>query len=441
LENIKTLAFSEDGDNGVDTIPAVLEVAQVLAVYSDEEKPMDSPEDQWKSTTEALSRSAKLITQFFLAGEVSDGIEVAHSFTSSYLRKCKRWTNIRSDQGKQEAFTLGYIHALNQLLELFIDDVLSKEDEFLLGAIDTYKYIKPCIFALVTKFQLSHSDLAQQIGISKESLSNFMSRVDRYKIFDSTVVGRYRYYSLAQPNGKRAAVLIKKLQTPNIEKDTQSLESILRYLLKISQNKADVDEALETCRNIVQRKTTTPNIILKQVCELATVLKSSRYPLAYVLRREREVRNMVAIYITDTSKEKIVAKDVAYNIKKKQIHYFYLVPTGVRKKAEADLIICLKPYMDLSNKKELMLFEEKVKVIDIKPESFGIKLNDVSEVVVHDLEYVFISKDRTIGEDTFYTEPEIEKREAILKAVEKTVNKSLSNPSVKFNHQHTRKHT
>ena len=417
MEDIHTDFIIETTDNKENEDLSVSELARLFPINGDNEKTTDlSPENQWKTlVTQALNRCAKFVYKIIVFFSETNEVEKTHSFTSSFLRKSMRWNDIRQNKDKQDIFILGYVHAINQILELLIQHKPNKEDEKLFNVIKTYKYIGPCVLALNTEFQLSHTGLAQRVNLSKASLSNFMSRVSSYNIFDTTVIGRNRYYSLAQPNGQKIVSFIKKAQAPTIERDTLALTSVMDYLVQISRDKQDSETTFDTCRNLVQHTTTTPNIILKQIAELTAKLTSPRYPIDYLKQREREVSNVVFIFSIDICNfEKMLAKEIVDNITRKEINYFYIVPAGEKSVAQKYLKKYITSHLDYSKSKSMELVEQKINVMDINKETLNINIDDISVIVVYDLKNVYYTEDKSIDEHTLYDEANNEKKEAIL---------------------------
>lgn len=97
-------------------------------------------------------------------------------------------------------FKMGQLHACITIL----NDVIRKLDESETTINNKAYFVKNIMFfkAIANKPGIKHNELAEIMGKSPSSLSQFVLRIQQYNYFTQTVVGREKYYSLTSKGTK-----------------------------------------------------------------------------------------------------------------------------------------------------------------------------------------------------------------------------------------------
>lgn len=145
----------------------------------------------------------------------------------------------KEDEHK-EAFDYGRMYAIAVLLKKLGE--MQEEREYLDEIKYRSKYLEKALEIVEEKGNVSSKELSECLGMKNRSdISNFMNRVEKYKLFRNVKVGRSKYYSLAA-NGIKYVEYLKT--TNNYSIRTDNSEFILSLLDNIADEiKEDVPEA------------------------------------------------------------------------------------------------------------------------------------------------------------------------------------------------------
>jgi len=362
---------------------------------------ISTPETRWQLfATQILKICTKIITNFFYSRTSGDDMANIRSLSSSYIRKYKSWNEFKNNKEQQDIFMLGYFYSISELLNAWDVKIENNENMLLKNLIEAYKYLEPCVTIIDNEFQVTHSELAKHLNISETSLSNFMSRVSSYGIFDSTIVGRKRYYSLAYPNGKILLSIINKKNTPNINHSTSFLESVMSWLHEVARNEITPTDVTEKCQGFTHYNN------IKKIENIATKLNSPCYRLSDLLEKENNAQKYVVIYTKDIKGESLVNNTVVKNLERNIIYYYLLLDKKDKSEQTAtktQLIKCLKPVSGFKNS-----FSDKIRVISIQTDEldneFKEKIKFISDIISYDGKCIFISESKKITNNTLYRE-------------------------------------
>ena len=363
---------------------------------------------RWRVITTQMFRSFSSVFARYLASrDQTDEVEDIYTYASSFIRRFKGWDSIENDSDLQDIFILGYLYSLKGLYEKADEMGDDKQEKQLLYALRAYRHVKPCLDALNNDVRLSHSDLAAQLSISPTSLSNFMSRVSEYSLFTSSSVGRKRYYALAYPNGEKALSLAREPEAPELSAPGSTLGAVLACLRQIAREEVDVDAALKNCSTIVAKNEPQTDLIAEQLQNIIATLRSPRIRMPDLLDFERRVDSFVVIYTISIDSEKDANETVIENLTNGRAYYYLVNETqGKKEEIKSTLRECLETVAGFRES-----FWDQIEIIvtaqdcDFCP--------DVSEIVIHDGKRVFVSEDKAINRETFYTETEGERGQEI----------------------------
>lgn len=238
-------------------IPVALE-----QIFSDKPTDTQQLENRWKNGFNAIfSYMTKSVSNFFVSHKKSEEITQNQSFIRRLICKSDYIEKIKSDYERQNAFLLGYCHAIHQLIDSFELETSYQENNMLKEAIFKHKHITPILKILDNEIELSHNELAEKIDVSAQSLSNLMNEIKKYQLFNETKIGKNKYYSLAYPNGKQALKIAKK--NNSVDKYTKLLLEMMDSLIRISTCDELGKENLNRCNNMFMQYTTNPSLCKK----------------------------------------------------------------------------------------------------------------------------------------------------------------------------------
>jgi hypothetical protein len=168
-------------------------------------------EIRWKTKVNyIMSAIGSSVAHFYITRTMSKNITDILFSIHKIFRRSNIIDKIRKDNEMQNIFLLGYLHAINEVCMKIKNYEDTKKDTALASIVKSNKHTAAILLALDDNIELSHNELANMIGISKNSLSNYMSKTKYYSFFNSNRIGKFRYYTIAKPYGVNALEIVKR---------------------------------------------------------------------------------------------------------------------------------------------------------------------------------------------------------------------------------------
>jgi len=368
-----------------------------------------------------LKKTTQLIADFIDTRIESSEVRNVRKEINSKLRKTDLWQTIEVDSNLQQIFVLGHFYATNEILNTYEDIAISDEDIPVINAIKAYGWLASCILAVDAESQISHSELAERIGISASALSDSMSRVEKYDFFDSTVVGRYKYYSLSYPKGRRALALIKREHIQGgsaLSKISRAdtINTILIQLCDMSRRQTFTETVWENYEELVRQQDSMPETARDCFLDLAMKLTTQRVSLMTLLEKEKCATRIVEIYTTDIeSVHRFSDKEIVKNWVKGLTYHIFIVTSDhpSLKRSCQEKLTELIAHSGANLDYDSLFNDEKLVVTPLTKNDWSNRsfclgdysksFNELSEVVIFDQETAFLCEDDKVTSDSLYT--------------------------------------
>lgn len=375
------------------------DVSEALnSTLSEDVNEVKNAQERWKKTRSSIFSSlSRVVSRFFVSRVKSDeAVRVQATIQRCFMRT-DYMEKIQTDINLQNVFLLGYCRALEETMEAYESAISFDENNTMKSVVSTYKHMKPILLCLDKNFQLGHKELAQQIGVSESSLSNFMNKVQEFRIFNSTRIGKNRYYTLAYPNGEKALKFVKEYDKSLPEGYTDCLLKLLGILQDaVLYKNMDEKHIMKECEDMFFQYTTKPALCRQKLNSLFSSLHSERLFSSSLVMIECAVKKSVTIFTKNIKSEKDFISPIINNLSR-NIEYRWFV----EKSDEFDTEEKLGEYL------AEQLFPEGGQEVYrnvfycVKPEKeIGCLLGEDSDVVIYDQEIGYSSIE--ISEETPY---------------------------------------
>lgn len=399
--------FMDNQKIGVSPIP----LEKVLT-----EEPTASLENRWNIGLNAIFSSLSgLASSFFISRVKSEDVTQAQSHIQRIFRKTDYLEKIKSDANLQNAFLLGYCHGFDEMVDSFSNEIAYQQNEPLKSVISSYRDVEPILRILDQSSEISHKDLAEQLGISESALSNLMKKVERYHIFNFTRAGKNKYYSLAHPNGAAALKIVKENSSFFVDSYTEFLLLLISSLRDICMfDELGKEHVMKKCGEALSQFTTRPAVCKQELNDLILILKSERVYSGTLPYFEKMVKRKVTIFTKDPESEKDFLETISRNImnKKKDVTYqWFFVGTEAYNSAEKakdvflDVFLCshdLATFKNLKDKVQCYFIPEKETEVFENTICKKNRFEKIYDVVIYDENRGFICEDETISNETPY---------------------------------------
>ncbi len=385
----------------------------LMGVFAELPDNIKKPESRWKNTFNTLFSSlAKMTLRFFTSRIKSDEMRQTQSCIHRIFRQTDYVDKIEKDTKLQDIFLLGYCHAIDEMTTGFEKLISDEQDERLKAAISSYKNIKPILYALDENFEMGHKELAEKIGISKSALSNVMTKLQTYELFNSVRVGKKRFYSLAHPNGETALRIVKKEERPTVDGYTEFLLKLLKTLKNIgNNNNAENQAVLKECEEAMNRYTTKPALCKKSVEDLVFRLKSEQIYLIFLKKYEGMVEKSVTVFTRDIQSEVFFDDIILKNLRRKIVYqWFFTATEEIDSEEKAEEFLCEKLSSLNNGEEEFYLKQEDIHCHIILEHEKENLLGNISDAVLYDDKEGFACLEE-ISQNSVYTSMEREKVE------------------------------
>lgn len=289
----------------------------VYGVLSEKRDDIKDPEKRWYGIfNDILYSLAKTASRFFHSRIKSIELSEVQSGIRQFFRKTDSIERMKKDAGLQNVFFMGYCHAINQMVEQFEKEVAFYKNDSMKSVITSYKYVEPVLLALDKNYEMGHRELAREVKISEQSLSNFMNLVKKFQLFHVRHLGRNCYYTIAYPNGEEALKLVKDKIRPHTEGYTDFLLNILGSLLTIAQKGRGGSECIpEEYDRLLSQYTSSPFTCRQYIEDLAKILRlKSIFPSTLILFERTMAKNRVTIFTKDIKSEKLFEESAIENL-------------------------------------------------------------------------------------------------------------------------------
>lgn len=358
-------------------------------------------EMRWEKTFASIFSSLKkAVAHFFVSRVKSDEVNQVQSSIRQLFMKSDYEEKIREDAELQNVFLLGYCQAVEQMIDSFESAISLNENDPLKLVISSRESMKPALLCLDKYFQLSHQELAEKIGVSKSSLSNFMKEVQQYDIFNSTRVGKKKYYTLSSPNGEKALRFVKEYDKSLPEGYTDCLLKLFSHLQEAVSHK-NVDEVTvrKECANLFFQYTTQPVRCRDLFNKLfASCLRLEKLFASSLNMIEAITSKTVVVFTKNIQSEEGFLSTISSNLKR-NVRYYWFVERSDEFDSEEKVAqyLCEKLSSAINKdtcKNGLLCLISKGGMKNL--------LGDDSDVAMFDGKCAYSSMDKVISEDTPY---------------------------------------
>ena len=380
-------------------LPSILE-----KILSEKKTDRSELKNRWESTINSFfSYLANSVSNFVVSCVKNDEISQIQSCIRGIFRKTDYIEKIRDDLNLQNVFLLGYCHGIDCVMKSFEEQISFRQNDSLKHAISSYKYVEPVLKILDQRFEISHQELAYEIGISESALSNFMRKVEDYHLFNYTRTGKRKYYSLAHPNGETALKIVKENERISADSFTELLLVLIDSLRKISIcDELEKDYVLQMCGKMIMQYTTRPALCKKKLEDLALILKSERVYFTSLIVFEGMVKETVIVFTRDISTEQAFRDIILKNLKKNITYQWFLTETEQFDSPEKVEELFLEHFSKYSISHNREHFRKNVRYHIIPKEDTDLLLGDIYDAVIYDEKEGFICEDETISDETPY---------------------------------------
>ncbi|MCI8963192.1 MAG: hypothetical protein HFG37_05695 [Eubacterium sp.] len=395
---------------------------------SDKKRDKEDTDNRWNTKINAIFLSmAKMVSRYFVSRVKGDDVTQIQLYIRHFFRRTNVLEKIRKDSGLQDVFLVGYCHAVDRIINEYEDAVSYCENDSLTGVIASYKHVKDVLLILDEKFEIRHQELAEKLGISKSSLSNFMRKVQVYHLFNSAYIGKNRYYSLAHPNGELALRIVKEQSKPSADGYTDFVLLLLKSLSEVGETcELDKTYVLEKCRKYIFPYITKPATYEKSVAEVVSKLHKEKFfvsvPLnIHVIRdHEKQIKSNVKIITEDIRSEQFFNEDILENLLNNRTYNYYFTLTGeldTEKKVKEFFYqqFCEADYsIEFINSNLMQNIHFNLVSLDM----LNLLLRGNTDIVIYDEEKAYKSNDNLISDDLKYFEMQQKEMESVLTAIE-----------------------
>lgn len=376
-------------------------MAEVLnEVFLETANDIQNVEMRWEKTIGSIFSSLKkTVSHFFVSRVKSDEVNQVQSSIRRLFMKSDYEEKIRVDAELQNVFLLGYCQAVEHMIDSFESAISLNENDPLKLVVSSRETMKPALLCLDKHFQLSHQELAEKIGVSKSSLSNFMKEVQQYGIFNSTRVGKKKYYTLSSTNGEKALRFVKEYDKSLPEGYTDCLLRLLSHLQEAVLHK-NVDEEIvrKECENLFFQYTTKPVTCKDRFNKLFSSLRLERLYSESLKKLEKLVNKSVIVFTKNIASEEGFVDIITKNLNRK-IKYCWFVKMSVEFDSDEKVAQYLYEKLSLELNDEAcmngfysLISEEKMNDL----------LGTDSDVVIFDEKWAYSSTEDRIFEETPY---------------------------------------
>lgn len=361
-------------------------------------------ENRWKYRINSLfSYLANSVSNFVVSWVKNDEISQLQSSIRHIFRKMDYIEKIKDDFNLQNVFLLGYCHGIASVMESFEEQTSFRQNDSLKHAISSYKYVEPVLRILDQRFEISHQELAHEIGVSESALTNFMQKVEDYNLFNYTRIGKKKYYSLSHPNGEIALKIVKEEQHISADSFTELLLTLMDSLRKISVcDEFEKDYVLEMCGKMIMQYTTRPALCKKKLEDLALILKSERVYFTSLTIYEKMVKKTVFVFTRDIRTEQSFRDIILINLKKNITYQWFLTETEQFDSPEKVEELFSEQFSKDHIPYNVERFRKNVRYHIIPKEETDSLLGEIYDAVIYDEKEGFICEDETISDETPY---------------------------------------
>ena len=361
---------------------------------------IQNTEIRWEKTIGSIFSSLKkTVSHFFVSRVKSDEVDQVQSSIRRLFMKSDYEEEIREDAELQNVFLLGFCHAVEQMIDSFDSAITLNENDPLKLIVASRDIMKPALLCLDKHFQLSHQELAEKIGISKSSLSNFMKDVQQYGIFNSTWAGKRKYYTLSSTNGEKALRFVKEYDKSLPEGYTDCLLRVFSYLQDAVLHKNVEEETVrKECENLFFQYTTKPVTCKERFNKLFSSLRLERLFSESLKKLEKMVDNSVIVFTKNIASEEEFIEIISRNLNRNiQYYWFVEMSDEFDSDEKVEQYLCerlslAKNDKDCKNGSYSLISEEKMNDL----------LGADSDVVIFDKKWAFGCTEERIFKETPY---------------------------------------
>lgn len=395
---------------------------------SDQKRNIENPENRWNTKINAIFLSmAKMVSRYFVSRVKGDDVTQIQSYIHHFFRRTDVLEKIKKDSDLQDIFLLGYCHATDRIINRYEDAVSYCENDSLAGVIASYKHVKDVLLILDEKFEIKHQELAEKLGISKSSLSNFMKKVQMYHLFNSTYIGKNRYYSLAHPNGELALRIVKEQSKPSADAYTDFILLLLKSLGEVGENyELDETYVIEKCRKYISSYITKPATYEKSVEEIVSKLHKEKLLVSvpitvHVIRfYEKRIKNNVKIITEDIRSEQFFNENILENLMNNRTYIYYFTLTGELDTEEKVKDFFYQQFGETDHSVEFVNnnLMQNIHFNFVSQETLQMLLRGNTDIVIYDEEKAYKSNDKLLSDDLKYFEMQQKEMESLLTTIE-----------------------
>lgn len=387
--------------DGAETAPLTLE-----DILSEKPAGIQQLGERWNKGFNAIfTYMTETVSQFLLSRIKTKDVEAIQESIRRIFYKSDAIEDIRSDYDQQNAFMMGYCHAINQLADTYETEISYEKNESIKTVIASYKHVPSILEILDREFELSHKELAAHIGISEQALSNLMHKIERYHLFHVTRVGKKKYYSIASTNGEAALKIIKKRNGISADGYTKLLLNIMDSLIEISTcDELDRDHVMKQCGKMIGEYTTEAEKCMQKLNELALISKSERVYYVSLILFEGKAKETVMVFTRDFRCKREFAETIVENLKKNVRYQWFFTEDEEQESVEEiqkDLYAAIKSCAALNDRKWESL-KKNMHCYMIPKQETGNLLGEIYDAVIYDENEGFSCTDTTIEAKTPY---------------------------------------
>jgi len=362
---------------------------------------------RWNTKIRSIMNNlALMIVQFSMSKILNRETSKVQGFIHQVFRRTDAIEKVKKDIELQNAFLMGFFHAFDEFIILTTKELeLHGDDNSLESVIKSYKHTTTVLLALDEEVELSHKELSERIGVSTTALSNYMNKVKIYRIFNSHIVGKNRYYSIAHPNGEDALKIVKNNERPAVETYTQFLLNLLESLYEVGfRDELDENYVLNKCSTLVTKYTSSPATCVKQITALTHLLMSERMTVVSLVEFEGSpaVEKNVYIFTRNVRSKEYFRETIRKNIDKGIYYHWFLSSSDTKEDAEEYL------HQQLN---------KKIRITSIPNRVF----DKVVDAVIYDGKKGFQCLDETIDLNTPYISMTAERISELMQFADKSI--------------------
>lgn len=198
--------------------------------------------DRWEEQLEKETNSAfettieKLFENDYSPNDNTEIVDVLY-----YIKSCISKSNLFDKSDNIRSYFLGIWETLYRIQFEIINK--SIEENVLQNILSSYKYIKQFIQFIYVNNMPTQSEIAEHLGIEVNTLSNFLSRINKYSLYSVQKLGKQKHFNIT----KKGCLLYKYISDQNTNNFDENafFDFFIRFLKSLADEMQNDERSIE----------------------------------------------------------------------------------------------------------------------------------------------------------------------------------------------------